>query len=129
MPYTHDGQDAALYGAGLRNVVTHLRLYDTTSTPAEDGTGFVECSGGGYAAKAISAPNWTAVTVSTHRGIRLADQVFTASGGAIANIAGLYITDTGGNVLGWVARTAPLTLADGESLTIDDATFRFATAG
>jgi hypothetical protein len=129
MPYTSDGQDAALYGAGLSNVATTLRAYDSTSTPNENGSGFSEVSGGGYAGISIGHSDWTAVTVGSHRGIQLADQTFTATGGSIANIAGVYLTDTGGNVLFWWARSSVLTLADGEYMKVDDAKVYFNTNG
>jgi hypothetical protein len=54
----------------------------------------------------------------------LADQVWTATGGSIANIAGSYITNAAGDVLAWWERTTPLTLLDGEAVTDDDLTIQ-----
>lgn len=129
MPFTYAGQNAALFGAGLSYVATRLACYSSASTPAEAGTGFTEVSGGGYARITISHANWSSIAVGAHRGIQLADEVFTAVGGSIADIAGCYLLDSGGNVLAWWARTSVLTLADGEFMTVDDAKLYFTSAG
>lgn len=102
---------------GIAAVATHLRLYANTSTPSKAGDLFTEVTGGGYAAKTIVTGDWTYAEVSSK--ITLDDQVWTAAGGSIANIAGAYITDVGGDVLAWWER-AVLTLGDGETITADD---------
>lgn len=121
---TNLGQDYALKGDGadgsLARLATALRLYDNTSTPAVDGTGFVEvANGNGYTTGgiAIGVGDWTLSTDAGNRKSTLADQVWTASGGSISNIAGAYLTDAGGNVLAWWERVSAITIASGDTFT------------
>jgi len=130
---TNKGEEYALFGDGVSDgsigrKATNLLLFDSTSVPLKDGTGFVEvANGNGYVAgtgKAVTIANWTFSVVSMNGQIVLDDQVWTASGGNIANILGAYIVDTGGNSLAWWERTSAVTLTPGDSLTADDLTIR-----
>lgn len=129
---TNKGEEYALFGDGVSDgsiarLTTAVRLFDSTSVPLKDGTGFVEvANGNGYLTGgiAITVGNWTFSVVSTNGQIVLADQVWTALGGNIALIAGAYLTDTGGNALAWWERSSPVTLTPGDSLTADDLTIR-----
>lgn len=129
---TNTGEQYALLGDGvsdgsLARKATALRLFDSTSTPAKDGSGFTEvAAGNGYTTggMAITVANWTFSVVSQNGQIVLADQTWTASGGNIANILGAYLTDSGGNALAWWERTSAVTLTPGDSLTADDLTIR-----
>lgn len=130
---TNKGEEYALFGDGVSDgsigrLATNLLLFDSTSTPAKDGTGFTEvANGNGYVAgtgKAISIANWTFSVVSQNGQIVLDDQTWTASGGNIANILGAYIVDTGSNALAWWERSSAVTLTPGDSLTADDLTIR-----
>lgn len=125
---TNKGQEAMLYGTatpngGLANLAAAIRLYDGTSTPNKNGTGFVQVTAGnGYAAggTVITRGNWTLALDSGDNKLTLNDIVITASGGNIANVAGAYLVDAANNVLAWWERVAPATLAPGEVLTLDD---------
>lgn len=125
---TNKGEQYALHGDGagdgsIARKATGLRLYDSTSTPAKDGTGFTQvASGNGYAAKTISVTDWTYSVVSNNGQIVLVDQTWTASGGNISNIQGAYIVDAGALALGWWERSSPITLAPGDTITADDLT-------
>lgn len=131
---TNKGEEYALFGDGVSDgsigrLATNLFLFDGTSTPAKDGTGFSEvANGNGYVAgtgKVITIANWTFSVVSMNGQIVLDDQVWTASGGNIANILGAYIVDAGGtNPLAWWERSSAVTLTPGDSLTADDLTVR-----
>lgn len=124
---TYAGQDAMIHGGasdgGFTRTATKLKLYSSTSTPAKDGTGFVEVgAGNGYATGglAISRADWTNETDSGNRRVRLANKVWTAAGGSIPNIAGVYVTDADDNVLGWWERASPITIASGDTFTAQD---------
>ena len=134
---TNLGEQNALMGdpavtptdGAIARLATSVRLYKVGSVPNKDGTGFTEVdAGNGYTAGgiAITSADWTFAVISTIGQIKLDDQVFTASGGNIADIDGAYITDSGGNVLGWWERSSPITLTPGDSLTLDDLTIRAA---
>lgn len=124
--FTNLGQDYCLYGTsptvgGLANLATAIRLYTAASTPAKDGTGFTQiASGNGYPAGGytIVKANWTQVTLSGDRGIRLADQVVTASGGSIPSFGGSYLVDASNNPLAWWPLASPVILAPGEYITL-----------
>jgi hypothetical protein len=111
---------------GIIKMMTRLRLYTSASvfTKNQSGQSVVQASGGGYAAKTISSANWTVSVSSGNTQVVLADQVWTAAGGSIANIAGAYATDTDSNVIAWWERTTPITLNDMDSITADDLTIR-----
>jgi hypothetical protein len=105
----------------------HVKLYTSASVPSKAGTGFVEvANGNGYTTggQAIAVSDFTFSVVGSNGQIKLADKVWTASGGNIADIAGAYMTDVSGNVLAWWARATPVTLTPGDSLTLDDLTIR-----
>ena len=131
---TYQGEEYALIGDGasdgsIARLATAVRLYDSTSSPSKTGTEGVEfvevANGNGYTTggHAIVVGNWSYLSAPSR--LVLADQVWTASGGSIANIAGAYVVDTSDNVLLWFERSSPVTLADGESITLDDLTVRF----
>lgn len=130
---TYQGEEYALIGDGssdgsIARLATAVRLYDSTSSPAKDGTEGVEfievANGNGYTTggKSITVTDWT--YTDTPSKIVLSDQTWTASGGSIANIAGAYVVDGSNNVLLWFERSSAVTLADGESITLDDLTIR-----
>jgi hypothetical protein len=130
---TNKGQEYALLGDGsadgsIARKATHVRLYVTGTVPdkAAGSATWVEASGGGYAAKAISVADWTLALEGTNQKITLADQIWVASGGAVANVAGAYITDTGGNVLAWFERATPITIISGDQLTVTGIVLRAA---
>ena len=129
---TNKGEEYALFGDGaadgsIARLTTAIRLFDNTSVPLKDGTGFAEvANGNGYSTGgiAITVAAWTFSVVSQNGQIVLNDQVWTASGGNILNILGAYLTDTGGNPLAWWERTTAVTLTPGDTLTADDLTIR-----
>jgi len=129
---TNKGEEYALFGDGvgdgsIARLATALQLFDSTSVPLKDGTGFVEvANGNGYVTGGIpiGVSDWTFSVVSMNGQIVLDDQVWTASGGNIANILGAYLVDTGGNALAWWERTSAVTLTPGDTLTADDLTIR-----
>jgi hypothetical protein len=133
MPHTgtYYGEEVQLLGGsgdgGFARMATKLKLYTSASSPAKDGSGFVEvANGNGYTTggQSIARSNWAYTSAPSK--IKLDDFVWTASGGSIADIAGAYITDVSGNVMAWWERTTPLTLLDGESVTADDLTIEAA---
>ena len=129
---TNKGEEYALFGDGvgdgsIARLATALRLFDSTSTPAKDGSGFVEvANGNGYVTggMSINVSNWTFSVVSMNGQIVLADEIWTAGPGNISNILGAYATDTGGSALAWWERSSAVTLSPGDTLTADDLTVR-----
>lgn len=129
---TQKGQDYALYGdgspgsdGGLARLAAFVKLYDSSSTPNKNGTGFNEvANGNGYTTGgiAISLSDWTLGSNGSDRKITLANKVWTASGGQILNVAGAYLTDASGNVLGWWERSPAATLNPGDTLTLSGLT-------
>ncbi len=125
---TNKGQEYCLYGTAtpngsLANLGTKLKLYDSTSTPNKNGTGFVEvANGNGYTTGgvAIVRADYALSLDTGNQKVQIADKVFTASGGSILNIAGAYLTDAADNVLAWWERSAAITIASGDTLTLDD---------
>ena len=125
---TNKGEEYALFGDGssdgaIARMAAKVKLYASGSTPNKNGTGFTEVSNGnGYTTggAAITVSNWTYAVVSSNGRITLDDQLWTASGGNIANIAGAFITDAGDNVLAWWERSTATTLTPGDSITLDD---------
>lgn len=111
---------------GFIEVAARLHLYASGSTLAKDKLtqNITDASGGGYAYKTISSANWTVQIGSGNQEVVLADQVWTASGGSISNIAGAYMTDGDNNVMAWWERTTAVTLNDTDSITADDLTIR-----
>lgn len=126
---TNMGQQVALLGTatpngGIANLATKLKLMSGSSTPAVDGTGFVEvAAGNGYPSGgwAITRGSWSGGLIGSNYAITLADQAVVASGGNIPNVAGAYITDVSGNVLAWWERSAS-TITPGDDVTIHDLT-------
>lgn len=122
------GQEYMLMGTttpngGIANLATALRLYDSTSTPNKNGTGFNQLAGGnGYTTGgvAITRSNWTLGFNGADRTMVLNDITFTATGGSLVNIAGAYLVDGSNNVLAWWERASPVTLTVGQPLTLDD---------
>lgn len=75
----------------------------TTAPTADDGTGAVEVSGGGYARVATSAASWGAATAPPPliaNGAAIVFPTATADWGTIV-AAGLYDAASGGNLLFW----------------------------
>lgn len=75
----------------------------TTAPTADDGTGGIEVSGGGYARVATSAASWQAATAPPPLIANSAGLAFPAEGSAWGTIvaAGLYDAASGGNLLAW----------------------------
>lgn len=119
-----------LAGGGLTIAATQLVLYDSSSVPNVDGTGFTMVTpGNGYSIIDITYEDWEASldTGTGHRKVVLKpggnEPVITADGGPIPTIAGAAILDADDNVLAWWARAGgAVTLANGESLTLQDLT-------
>lgn len=122
---TNAGQTAALFGTStpngaLANLATKLKLYDSTSTPNKNGTGFNEvANGNGYTTGgiAISRSDFSNALDSGDQKITLADKVWTATG-PINNIAGAYLTDASNNVLAWFERGSAANLVATDTLTV-----------
>lgn len=132
--YTYKGEGYALIGNGsdgsLARLTTRLKLYRSSSTPAKDGSGFTEvANGNGYLTGGlpIVVGNWTLKTPPPAR-IQLADQSWVAAGGSIADVAGAFITDAAGDVLGWAEAAEVRTYAAGETILVDDLTFGLQSA-
>ena len=136
---TNYGQQVALFSdksrsvgavtnaGGVANLGTNLKLYTSASTPNVDGTGFTEvANGNGYVTggKALTTSSFTLSIVTSAAQVQIADQTWTASGGSIATIGGVYLTDSSGNTLAWWERSTALTLASGDSMVADDLTVR-----
>jgi hypothetical protein len=129
---TNKGEEYMLIGDGVSNgsigrLATKLKLFDSTSTPDKDGTGFTEvANGNGYVTggQVVAVGNWTFSVVTTNGQIVLDDYVWTASGGNISNILGAFITDATDQELAWWERTTAVTLTPGDSITADDLTIR-----
>lgn len=126
---TNLGKDAVLKGhssdGAFARLAAALRLYTTDSTPAVDGSGFVEVPTGlGYPAGgiAIDTTQWTLESFSGKRRIRLNSLSFIATGGSLDNIAGAYITDAQGNVLAWFEHGVPITILNNDTFTVDAVT-------
>lgn len=125
---TYKGELACLLGngtdGGLARLATAIKLYRSTSTPAKDGTGFVEVANGfGYTTGgiAITVANWAATTPPP-QGAKLDDKSWVATGGSIADVAGAYLCDAAGDVLMWAESTEVRTYAAGETILVDDLT-------
>lgn len=133
---TNKGQQYMLAGAdGICRVGTKLKLYDNTSTPVKAGTGFTEVANGfGYTTGGIAITPFTAAvpaTTPTTSGswtlsldvsdikLLLANQTWLATGGSISNVLGAYLTDASDEILCWWERGAAITIASGDSLTLD----------
>ena len=121
---TYKGEEHMLLGDGsdgsIARLATAIKLMKGTSVPARGGTGFVEVdNGNGYTTggQAVVIGDWTYDQNLSQ--IVLKDFTWTASGGSIENIAGAYITDSGGNVLAWWERSL-LTLGAGDTVRLDN---------
>jgi hypothetical protein len=126
---TNQGQSDMLYGTatpngGIANLGTKIKLYDASSTPNVNGTGFTETSNGnGYTTggMALTRPSYTYSVVSTSGQIVIANQTWTATG-TISTIAGAMLTDASDAVLAWWARSSSVTLNSGDTLTLTSLT-------
>lgn len=94
----------------------YVRLYISSSDPDEDGTGFVEApNGNGYESGgyelAEDGSDWSLQEVDgVWRATLISDHYWTATGGSISNIAGLYVVNEDDNVLSWWERDSPITI-------------------
>lgn len=138
---TYKGEEYAFLGGaadgGIARLATAILLYHSSSVPAKTGTygaigaagvDFFEiASGNGYTTGgiAVAAANWTGSIVSGYYRITLTDQIWTASGGVISNVAGALLIDTDDNVLAWWERAA-VSISAGEDITLDDLYLTFA---
>ena len=83
-----------------------LGLYTPASIPAVDGTGFVEVSGGGYAAQSLTQADW--LWSATSSLVEL--QTVTFSGSSIGPVQGVFYALTGiGDILAWWPLISPVT--------------------
>ncbi len=122
---TNAGQTAALFGSStpngaLANTATKLKLYDSSSTPSKNGSGFTEvANGNGYTTGgiAISRSDFSNALDSGDQKLTLADKVWTATG-PISNIAGAYLTDASDVVLAWFERGGTVSLVASDTLTV-----------
>lgn len=95
-------QHVAGYQAIFAEPTAYVALF-TTAPTADDGTGAVEVSGGGYARVATSAASWGAASASPPliaNGAAIVFPTATAGWGTIV-AAGLYDAASGGNLLFW----------------------------
>ena|SRR5665213_2091500 len=123
---TNLGQTDMLYGTAtpngaIANLGTKLKLYDTSSTPNVDGTGFVETTGtngyttGGFA---LTRSDYTNSLVGGNQQIVIGNKVVTATG-TISTVAGAYLTNAADAVLAWWDRGSAVTLNSGDTLTLN----------
>ncbi len=132
---TNYGQEVALFDdanrptgtpntlGGLAQQGKKLKLFKDTSTPVKAGTGFVEVvNGNGYTTggQALTPASFTLSIDAGNAQIMIDDKTWTASGGTIPDIDGVYLTDSDDNVLAWWERASAITLADGDSIVADD---------
>ncbi len=128
--FTNKGQEYMLYGTAtpngaIANLGTKLKLYDNTSTPNKNGTGFVEVAGangyttGGFA---LLRADYTMSLDTGNEKIVIGNKVVTASGGTVPNILGAYLTNAADAALAWWERVSAVTLNDGDTLTLDTLT-------
>jgi hypothetical protein len=91
----------------LKTTNSVLRLYSNDVTPSETSSSasFTEVTGGGYAAKTLTAANWTITAGDPSFGI-YAQQEFTFTGvtGGSGEIYGYYVTDASDGSLKWAER-------------------------
>lgn len=91
-----------------------LRLYTNNVTPGETDTEatYTEASGNGYAAKTLTAANWT-FTANAPSYVDYAEQTFTFTG-ALGNVYGYYFTQVTSGLLVWAERftDAPFNIAN-----------------
>lgn len=102
-----DAGEVALAAAALGKTnmtALTLRLYSNNLTPTEASVAadFTEVAGGGYAAIALVAANWTIATAAGVTTAAQPEQVFTFTGDA-TDPYGYYITRVDGTVL-WAER-------------------------
>jgi hypothetical protein len=85
----------------------YLRLFCTDVTPAQTGITYVQCSGGGYAAKTLSNGSWTVTVGNDPSDAVYTEQDFTFTGTLTTNgtVYGYYVTDGDGVVL-WAEKFA-----------------------
>lgn len=101
-----------------------LKLFCNNYTPLRTSAvgNFTEASGGGYAAKTLSADSHTVESGSTPHDLTWGSQTFTFTGPLSTNttIYGFYITDVGGTHLLWAQRldTAFTPASNGDNLEI-----------
>lgn len=120
---TNKGEEYALKGdgssdGGIARKGASLRLFSSATSPAKDGTGFTEiATGNGYAPISVTVSDWSYSVVSVNSRITCANKVWTASGSGIANIAGIFLADSGGLPLAWWERSAPTSLDAGDTVT------------
>jgi hypothetical protein len=123
---TNLGQTDMLYGTatpngGLANLGTKLKLYDTSSTPNVNGTGFTETvNGNGYTTGgfALTRSDYTNSLVGGNQQIVIGNKVVTATG-TIPTVAGAFLTDASDAVLCWWDRGSAVTLNSGDTLTLN----------
>lgn len=84
-----------------------LRLYTNDKTPADGDTAasYTEATGGGYAAKTLTAGDWTISRVGGIDQAAYAQQTFEFTGALTTNpdVRGYYVTDADG-VLQWAEK-------------------------
>lgn len=110
----------ALVGHTAGQALT-IRLFTNNITPGETDTEstYVEASGSGYLAKALTGGSWV-VSGTNPTQIAYAAQTWTFSG-ALGNVYGYYLTQTTSGLLVWAERftNAPFGVANnGDTITV-----------
>ena len=99
-----------------------LGLFVNNVTPADTDTAstYTMATGGGYAAKTLSAASWTESNVAGIEQVAYADQVFTFTGPLTTNptIYGYRVTDAAGVLIYAEAATAFTPANNGDAYTV-----------
>ena len=123
---TNKGQEIAIAGStapngGIANLAVALRLYAGTSAPSKSGAGFNQLvAGNGYPVGGwvISRASWTLTLSSGDRRATLSQISLTASG-PISLIAGAYMVNAAGEVLGWWETAALYNMFAGDTIRLN----------
>jgi len=134
---TFRGQRLMLVGDGdsdgsIARLATHIRLLTSAQTPQKDGSGFVEVAdGNGYiqGGREIQVDDWNVLTpaddgTNNVRIVLASTQhvdglVWTADGGTIESVFGMYIVDTDENPLAFWTRESAFDVEAGDTITGD----------
>lgn len=115
-------------GKGTHNFTSHtLKAMFTNAAPDAAADAVLAdlteiAAAGGYAAGGVTLDSVTWTTDGGVAELGIADETFTASGAAVGPFRYVVIyndTATGDPLIGWADYGSALTLADGESLTLD----------
>jgi hypothetical protein len=97
-----------------------LRLFATNVTPSQSGVTYVEATGGGYAAIALTNGSWVVNPTDDPSVATYAQQTFTFTGPLTTNpnIYGYYITDADGVIIYAEAVAYFTPLASGDAVKV-----------